>query len=156
MLASASCKNDFCTLVALAVLKVLHTKFMIKFLTSFCLTLLSLHLFFHFQWFQGRLPKKILSQVNSANCLCTNDVTNFQSLLWLRHWTWSIEKFYKGKSHLPTNLCHLWRFVWLKETKSSLFSITYYILTIINACQKTRLNIENPVMVVQFLLVKCV
>ena len=35
MLASASCKNEFCTLVALAVLKVLHTKFMIKFLTSF-------------------------------------------------------------------------------------------------------------------------
>ena len=49
MLASASCKNDFCTPVALAVLKVLHTKFIIKFLTSFCLTLLSLHLFFDFK-----------------------------------------------------------------------------------------------------------
>ena len=151
MLASASCKNDFCTLVALAVLKVLHTKFMIKFLTSFLFISSSIS-----NDFKGVCLKKILSQVNSANCLCTNDVTNFQSLLWLRHWTWSIEKFYKGKSHLPTNLCHLWRFVWLKETKSSLFSITYYILTIINACQKTRLNIENPVMVVQFLLVKCV
>ena len=154
MLASASCKNDFCTLVALAVLKVLHTKFIIKFLTSFCLTLLSLHLFFHFQWFQGRLPKKYYPKL-TALCLCTNDVTNFQSLLWLRHWTWSVEQFYMGKSHLPTNLRHLWRFLWLKETKSSLFSITY-ILTIINVCQKTRLNIENPVMVVPLLLVKCV
>lgn len=33
-------------------------KFIVKFLTSFCLALLSLHLFFHFEWPQGRFPKK--------------------------------------------------------------------------------------------------
>ena len=43
----------------------------------------------------------------------------------------------------------------VKETKSSLFSITY-ILTIINVCQKTRLNKEKPVTVGPLLWVNCV
>ena len=59
--------------------------------------------------------------------LCTNDIRNFWTMLWLRHWTWPAQEFCIGKSHL-------WRFLLSKETKSSLVSIPY-IPKIIKACQ---------------------
>ena len=43
-----------------------------------------------------------LEQANRI-VLCTNDVTNFWSLLWLRHWTWSVTRSLSGKVTFPNN-----------------------------------------------------
>ena len=35
-----------------------------------------------------------------AIALCTFDITNFGSLLWLRHWTWYLLRVLYGESHI--------------------------------------------------------
>ena len=62
----------------------------------------------------------ILSIVNSDTiALCTNDVTNFWSLLWLGRWTWPVQEFSMGESRSLTNFRRLWRLLSSKETHST-------------------------------------
>ena len=94
-----------------------------------------------------------------AVALCTIDITNFGSVLWLRHWTWYLLRVLSGESHVHQQIYVIFEDFY-RQKKQNPYVVVNFLSQVIFVfllfwgmvtCAKTRLDMEKRVQMSDFI-----